>query len=196
MVPQQAVLVGTDTSPAASEKLAQHLGALGIHDATVNLESMVQAAVTAKVVNRSQRPGLFVARAVIDLGYPRIDQRADAHHAGFEGDVNDSAVETMLAECRTGVAHRDDFGVRRRITHRNRQVVTDADHPPIKQYERADRDFTFVGAARGLFERRQHHRGAKGAIALQFGDTPVVGGEPIVVQLVRCHGQIVRSSER
>ena len=59
---------------------------------------MVQAAVATEIVDRAQRTGLFVARAVVNTIDTRVDQSSDTHHAGFERHVKIGAVEAMLPE--------------------------------------------------------------------------------------------------
>jgi rhodanese-related sulfurtransferase len=87
----------------------------------------------------------------------------------------------------TGITQRDDFRMRGRITHRDRQVMPRADDAIIAQHDRADRHLALVRAAFGLFQRGKHRGRAESATLLQLRDPIVVRGETLFVIIVRWH---------
>src|SRR5579859_2892627 len=148
---------------------------------------MIQPAVAADVVDGAEGAGLGVARAIVDLGDAGADDRADAHHARFNGDVKRGVGEAVLTEMGGGVADGDNLGVRGRIAERDREVVADARDALVDDDESADRDFAFMGGAFGFFECDRHRGLAEGGALAELGDTLVVFGESFGVIVVAGH---------
>src|SRR3546814_2618490 len=86
----------------------------------------------------------------------RVGDRAGAHRAGFERDIEVAAVEPFIAKLGRRHANRDDFGVRGRVVRFARAIVTFGDNRAILDDHRADGHFAPFGGDTGEIERAAH----------------------------------------
>ena len=95
------------------------------------------------------RAALRVGRGVIEPAQPRVADRAGAHRARLERDVEIAVGQPVLAElARAAGAERDHFGVGGRVGVAARAIAGAGDHLAVARQRRADRRLAAASAAR------------------------------------------------
>ena len=107
--------VGAVGAAAGFEEGLEDGGAVVCQHAGSDFETVVEAAVADDVVKTPAGAGLRVGAAVDKPVEPGQDQRAGAHRAGFERDVDRAAVQSPQAQGRRGLGQGDDLGVGGRV---------------------------------------------------------------------------------
>ena len=86
--------------------------------------------------------------------YAGVDDRAGAHDAGFEGDVDGGVVEAVVLEGGGGGADQVDFGVRGGVVGEDWRVVGAGDDFAVQDEDGADGDLAgglgFAGFGEGF----------------------------------------------
>lgn len=85
-----------------------------------------------------------------------MDKRAGAHDAGFEGGVEGSVLEAVVAEIAGGGAEEVDFGVGGGVVGGDGGVMGAGDNGTADDEDGADGDFTGFGGLTGLGEGLAH----------------------------------------
>src|SRR4051812_50052121 len=85
------------------------------------------------------RAALRVARAVIQPPYPRKRDRARAHRARLQGNVEVAVDQPFVANSFAGLADREDFRMRRRIPVSQGAVSGRGDNLVVKHDDASDR---------------------------------------------------------
>src|SRR5690606_36629500 len=142
-------------APLAEER-AQQLRRGLVLDAGDDLDLMVQPLVLRDRVERARRAELLVERAEDEPRQPRQDERAGAHRARFERDVERAAVEELRAGGLARGREREHLRVRRRVTETLDGVATAPDEHAVPDNDGADGDLALLEGALGLAERLPH----------------------------------------
>ena len=107
---------------------------------------------------RIDRAALGVGRAVIQPSYPRERDRAGAHRAGLQRDIEVAIDQPLAAEACGGLPDREDFGMRGRIAIAQSAVSGRRDHLVIKHDHASNRHFAGFPCIFGCFQRQIHER--------------------------------------
>ena len=138
------------------EELFQNPRAGRLEDGSANVDPMVEPGVVDHVSERTAGAGLWIVCADHQSGHPRKHQRAGAHRARFQRDVNDTVRQPLHAgACRRG-PDGQHLRVRRGIVVPQDAVLPPPDNLPVAQNDRPHRHFAGVAGALGLGQRQLH----------------------------------------
>ena len=104
------------------------------------------------------RAGLGLAGAEDQARDPRVDHRAHAHLARFDGHVHCGAAQPVIASPSSRVAQRHDLGVRGGVVGRDRLIESLADDRLVDDDDGADGNFATAAGFGGELERGAHER--------------------------------------
>jgi len=102
---------------------------------------VVQTRFREQVDDAAGCAGLRVARAVHNTFDAGMHNRATAHHAGFQRDIQRAGGQTVIGLTNAGIAQRHDFGMGAGIVSGNRLVETSPDNLAGNHQHCADRYF-------------------------------------------------------
>ena len=136
-----------------AEQLACFLGTNSGHDG----RAMIEPRVAAHLVQADQRTGLRVDRTEHHSPDSGVDQRAGAHHAWLQRDVERTVEQPPVPDDGGGIADRQHLGVCGGVTRQLALVVPGGDHLAVAHHDGADRHVA-VGDGRGSLVERQLHR--------------------------------------
>jgi hypothetical protein len=117
---------------------------------------VVEARLPEHVENAAGGARLRVGGAVDDPREARQDDRAGAHRARLEGHVEDRVRNPPPPEIRSGLAEREDLGVRRGVSPKLALVSRRGEHLPLSHDHGADRDVVVIGGTLRLAQRETH----------------------------------------
>ena len=136
-----------------SEELLEHLGALVGPHSGHDLGPVIEPQILGHHGERAARARLGIARAVDHSGHAREHDRAGAHVARLEGDVERGLVQPPGLDRLAGGADGQDLGVGRRILGALDPVVPAADDAAVPDDHGADGHFSFGRGGARLRER-------------------------------------------
>src|SRR5262249_44893662 len=139
----------------AEERLYQRAAVVLAHAAD-HVESMVVSRELTAADRRADRARLRLRGTKDERPNARMDERAHTHQARLDGDAQERAGETVVADRLRGRADGDDLGVSGWITRRDRLIEPPADNRAVDRHHGADRDFTRIARAARFIERRGH----------------------------------------
>ena len=132
---------GTPGSAPRAEEFAEHRRRGGLADAAEYRRRVVAGRLGEDAGAVVDAARLGIGGAIINPGDPRERDRAGAHRARLESDVEVVADEAVRPECGAGRADRDDLGMRGRVVKLARAVAGGGDDPPGGiDDDRADRN--------------------------------------------------------
>ena len=99
---------------------------------------------------------LRIVSSEVNMTYMGLDDRAGAHIAGLEGNIQVTAEEMPGGELPAGFRDTDHLRVESRILFRLAEVVCPGDDPAVFYDDAADRGFAEIIGLLRLFERGAH----------------------------------------
>jgi 23S rRNA pseudouridine2605 synthase len=102
------------------------------------------------------RPALRIVGAIIEARDSGMGDGARAHRAGFQRDIEVTAVEPFVAELRRGRPNRYNLRMRGGIVRFARAVMAFGHDRPVLDDDRTDRHFAPIGGDPGKVERAAH----------------------------------------
>jgi predicted enzyme related to lactoylglutathione lyase len=142
--------------PARPEEVGQQGRALLRQQASRHGGAVVEPRLRKDVEDRAGRTRLRVGRAEDDARHAREHDRAGAHRARLERDVEHRVEHAPGAEHAAGLAQRDELGVCRRVLTQLALVVGGGDDLAVAHDDRADRDVVVVQRRLRLADRQAH----------------------------------------
>jgi hypothetical protein len=135
---------------AFGEEGLDHRGAIGGEDTGNDLDLMVEAGIGKDLETSTNRAALGVVGSVDQARDASLNDRAGAHAARLDGDVEGGAREAVIAETARGFAKDDDFGVGRGVIVANGAVAGAREDFAFMDEDSADRNFARSGRGAGL----------------------------------------------
>ena len=117
---------------------------------------MVEARFIEQGPGADHRAGAGLPGGKDDRGDAGMDQRAAAHGAGLEGDVENAAGQAVIAALRCCRAQRIDLCVRRRVGAADLGIGALTDDAPILDQHRADGHLTARRRLPGQLQGSRH----------------------------------------
>jgi hypothetical protein len=118
---------------------------------------MIQTRVAYNIVKGTGGAGSGIAGAEHESCNPGMNDRARAHHTGFQGAIERRSCEPIVRQMMRGLTHRDDFRMACGIVCRNRPVVTAADNLAVFRHnKRTDGNFSSRLRVAGFGQRLFH----------------------------------------
>jgi hypothetical protein len=145
-----------ETSAARSEEGLQEGGGLFGEDAWGNFDLMVQFGAGEKLKTGAERAALGIISTVNESRDPSLDDRAGAHSAGLERDIESSVGKAMVAEDSRGFAQHDDFGMCGGIIIANGAIARTREVRIIVNEHGADGDLAGISGSASLFQGNAH----------------------------------------
>ena len=136
------------------EEGGKHARTLLFEHAAHNFHLMVEKVGVCK--RFGEAPALLLICAEIDALYPRVQDGAHAHGAGFERDVELGFGQPPGMFLLAGAVDGAHFGVRRRHLQFRAEVIAPADDLPVQNDDGADGDLPFLFGAFGEFNGFPH----------------------------------------
>src|SRR4051812_14101656 len=143
-------------SPARCEEVGEQPRAAGGEHAAGHLRAVVEARLGQHVEDAAGGAGLGVGAAVDDTRHAREDDRARAHRAGLERDVQGAVENPPGAERAGRLAQGDGLGVGGRVLAQLALVVPGADDLAGAHDDGADRHVVVLERALGLRDGEAH----------------------------------------
>ena len=101
---------------------------------------VIEASFPEQVDDAAGRTGLSIRRAEYDLSDARMDDRANAHDARLQSDVERAAGQTVVAKPDRRIAQCHDFGMCGWVFSGDRLIVAPSDDCSVQDHHCADRD--------------------------------------------------------
>jgi hypothetical protein len=133
-------------------------GAVCCEDTGSDFDLMVEAWIGKNFEARADGSAFGVVRTVYQTRDAGLNDRAGAHAAGLDGDVERCSCEAVISEGARGFAQDDDLGVRRRIAIADGAVCSARHDGAVGVAHKygAYRHFTGSRCAARFFERDSH----------------------------------------
>ena len=144
--------------PSHLEKIPQQRRGLGLADRRINLRHVVAGRLREKPYAGIDRAALGVGGAVIQPADPRERDRAGAHGAGLQRDIEVAIDQPFGADGLGGLPNGQDFGMRGRVAVGQGPVAGGGDDLVVKDDHASDRHFAGFSGVFGRFERQIHER--------------------------------------
>jgi len=141
---------------ARGEEGLQEGGGLFGEDARRDVDLMIQFGAGEKLETGAVRTTFGVVGAVDESWNPSLDDRAGAHSAGLERDVESGVGKAIVANEPRGFAQHDDFGMGRGIIVANGAIARARQVYVILNEHGADGDFAGIGGNTSLFQSNAH----------------------------------------
>ncbi len=142
--------------PALGEELAQQPRGLDGHDPGAHLGPVVEGRVVHDVEDGARGSRLGVVGSVDQPLDPGQDDRAGAHGAGLQGDVESGLGQPPAADDGGGVAKHEHLGVGGGVVAPLALVAAGGDHLTPDDKHGADGHLALLGRTPGLFEGKRH----------------------------------------
>src|SRR5262249_11525147 len=146
------------TSPALPEKLFQHRRRLALAKAGINLRRVMAGRRGKEAHAAFDRTALGIGRAVIESADARERDRAGAHGAGLERDIEVAIGEPLRADPFGSLTYGQHFRMRGRIAISQGAVARGCDHLVVPDDHAADRHFAGFAGGFGRLQRQIHER--------------------------------------
>src|SRR5262249_34852541 len=140
----------------AAKELAQRESALVSEHAFGHFDLMVEARRFDHVQHRPARTELGITWPEHEPAETAELNRAGAHRAGLERDIDRRVGETPVAERRARRPDRQNLGVRGRVVRRFGAIVPAPEDAAFEHDHRPDRHLSLFGGAPRLVERDAH----------------------------------------
>lgn len=133
-------------SSPRTEEIRQHRAALLRQHPAFDLDQVIDLPGGEYIEYAPRCAGLGICGPIDQAANPCVYNRAGAHDAGFEGDVEGGIEQTVVIEHSGAVAQRDDLGMGGGITGGDRLIPALGDNLAILDQHGADRDLaSFLG---------------------------------------------------
>ena len=150
--------LGATCLPPHLEKLLEQRRRLGLADRRIDLRHVVAGRLGKEPHAGIHRAALGIGGAVIEPPDPGERNRARAHRAGLQRDV-EVAIDQPLGPDGLGrLPDRQNFGMRGRIAVGQGPVAGGGDHLVTPDDDASDRNFAGFSGVFGRFERQIHER--------------------------------------
>jgi hypothetical protein len=143
-------------SPAGGEEGLQEGGGLFGEDAGSDFDLMIQFGAGEKLETGAGRAALGIIGAVDESWDASLDDRAGAHGAGLEGDIESGVGKAVVAEDSRGFAQDDDFGMSGGIIVANGAIAGAGEVGIIVNQHGTNGDFASVGGKASLVQSKPH----------------------------------------
>jgi hypothetical protein len=134
----------------------QEGGSVFGEDAGSHFDLVIQLGAGEQLEAGTERAAFGIVGGVDEARNPRLDDRASAHGAGLEGNVEDRAGEAIVAEQARSFPKDDDFGVRGGVIVADRAIAGARENGIVVDEYGADGDLAGVGRGAGVVESKLH----------------------------------------
>ena len=134
----------------------QEGGSVFGEEAGSDIDLVIQLGAGEQLEAGTERAAFGVVGGVDEARNPRLDDRASAHGAGLEGNVEDGAGEAVVAEKARGLANNDNFGVGGGVIIADSAIAREGENGIVMDEHGANGDFAGVGRGAGFVESNLH----------------------------------------
>jgi len=121
-----------------------------------DFDLVIQLGASEQLEARTEGAAFGVVSGIDKSRNPRLDNCTGTHDAGFEGNVEDSAGESKVAEEARGLPNDDDFGVRGGVIIADSAIAGTREDDIVEDEHGANGDFSGGGRGAGFAESKLH----------------------------------------
>ena len=150
-----------DSSPLFEKERANPVPALTRQHTGDHGHFVIERWMIPDALGRLDRACARLGGPIDERGHTRMDHRANTHQTGLNGDIENRAGKTIVANRTRRITQRNNLGMGSGIVRGNRLVVTAPDDPVPIHNHRTHRNFPGICGHRRLCQGFAHERNVR-----------------------------------